>query len=58
MNNELQQAINCFLEAYQTAKEIGYVEILADFEDLAKIEDWERLSQQIESGEKPRGTTR
>ncbi len=36
MNNELQQALNCFLEAYQTAKEIDCVKILADFEDVAQ----------------------
>ena len=55
--NEHQQALACFVEAYQIAKAIGYAEALMNLENLAKqlggsgLEYWERLSQQMESGE-------
>ncbi len=55
--DEHQQAIACWVEAYQISKEIGYAETLAALENLAKqiggngLEDWEQLSQQMESGE-------
>ncbi len=55
--DEHQQAIACWVEAYRISKEIGYAEALAALENLAKqlgrsgLEDWERLSQQMESRE-------
>ncbi|MDS4025730.1 MAG: tetratricopeptide repeat protein [Candidatus Contendobacter sp.] len=55
--NEHQQALAYFVAAYQIAKGIGYAEALMNLENLAKqlggsgLEDWERLSQQMESGE-------
>ncbi|MDG4595811.1 MAG: tetratricopeptide repeat protein [Candidatus Contendobacter sp.] len=54
---EHQQALACFVPAYQIAKAIGYAEALMNLENLAKqlggsgLEYWERLSQQMESGE-------
>ena len=62
--DEHQQALACWIEAYRIAKEIGYAEVLAALENLAKqlggngLELWERLPQQMESKDKPRGTPR
>jgi len=56
-NNDENQAIACWLGVYRIAKEIGNAQALAALENLAKslggsgLEDWERLSQQMESGE-------
>ena len=55
--NEHQQAVAYWVAAYRIAKEIGLSEALMSLENLAKqldgngLEDWERLSQQMESGE-------
>ncbi len=54
---ERQQLVPCFVEAYRIAKEISLAEALMNLENLAKqlggdgLEDWERLSQQMASGE-------
>ncbi|MCB1824838.1 MAG: tetratricopeptide repeat protein [Candidatus Competibacteraceae bacterium] len=55
--DEHQQALACWVATYRIAKEVGYAEVLAALENLAKqlggsgLEDWERLSQQMASGE-------
>ncbi|MCP5450948.1 MAG: tetratricopeptide repeat protein [Gammaproteobacteria bacterium] len=55
--NEHRQVVACWVEAYQTAKEIGLSDALMHLKNLAKqlggsgLEYWERLSQQMESGE-------
>ncbi|MDS4029710.1 MAG: hypothetical protein RKO66_06525, partial [Candidatus Contendobacter sp.] len=55
--DEHQQALACWATTYRIAKEIGLSEALMNLEQLAKrlggsgLEDWERLSQQMESGE-------
>jgi len=54
--NERQQAFAYWAATYRIAKEIGYTEVLAALENLAKrlggsgLEDWERLSQQAGAG--------
>ncbi|MBL8253175.1 MAG: tetratricopeptide repeat protein, partial [Candidatus Competibacter sp.] len=55
--NYHKQSLECWIETYRIAKEIGYAEALAALENLAKqlggssLEYWERLSQQMGSGE-------
>ena len=55
--NEHQQALACWVEAYRIARKIDNAEALTELENLAKqrggsgLEDWERLSQQMSSGE-------
>ncbi len=55
--DEHQQALACWVRTYRIAKEIGLSEALMNLDHLAKqlggsgLEDWERLSQQMESGE-------